>query len=589
VLYIIPVKKPNLLVSTLRVQRSHQSKLSKFIIPISGTVIYAIQMYRTSFVLTTPSDPLQYVQPGIQASNGFQFLDRVFLWVVLRFMSFIGIPDLVLGPITTLLITSLVILIAALWLSLAFGTLTVSIFIAISLLNPFLISISTYTYPTQLLTLMLLINAIVFLKIRKYKYGYLIAGFGLTFCVFSKIQGFGLYLTMVIQIIFFSGVVLKKKLVFVFQYNLGFILGTISFFGLLSFIDGFKNTADMIGGYFSTGTAETQFSGASDISQFPNFFLYLKEPYYLFALFGIICCLILPAASLKFLALVPLGQFGSLIAIYFVTQRGGSVIPNYTYDFLIFGSCCFSIIVGILLNLSPHLKQKLIAAFLLMFGIVFCFLSSFTSLVGQIVIGTSKASAFAIFIAITMFFYLFNSDIGRMIFKLKDIENYLTSNSNLYNRKSQIVMNQSSTVIFLLCVTGVMLSFAVDTPRGYMDSHFKILETRPYHELGQAMRKFSGTVCVEAKLNRPSEADAGPRIRGVYETFYSDSRKRTLYVNGLDSLGNSLSTKCDYVITDNPQSRLLPMDFQEFTQDVVIVANNGAIVGGLDVPLIGMK
>ena len=52
--------------------------LRSLLIPFFGTTIFAVQMAKTSFVLTSPSDPLQYVQPALDPSKGFEFLDRIF-------------------------------------------------------------------------------------------------------------------------------------------------------------------------------------------------------------------------------------------------------------------------------------------------------------------------------------------------------------------------------------------------------------------------------------------------------------------------------------------------------------------------------
>jgi len=145
--------------------------MNAMVFGIIGALSFGIQMWRTSFVLTTPSDPLQYVQPALFPQAGFEFLDRTLLWLQLRLSSNLPIPPEMVGPITTLVTVSLLIGIVGFWLALRINFISSGIFMGMSLMNPFYISISTYTYPTQLMTLVIVITLIFFLEFRNFLFG----------------------------------------------------------------------------------------------------------------------------------------------------------------------------------------------------------------------------------------------------------------------------------------------------------------------------------------------------------------------------------------------------------------------------------
>jgi hypothetical protein len=113
-----------------------------------------------------------------------------------------------------------------------------------------------------------------------------------------------------------------------------------------------------------------------------------------------------------------------------------------------------------------------------------------------------------------------------------------------------------------------------------------VYESQPYHALAKRISSLDGNVCVEVKLDRPDITDSGPRLRGIYETFYAETSRGYVYINGLNSFGKSLQSSCDYFVTDIVESSFaaqvtVPVD----GSNVIITDSSGNFVASVQIPL----
>ena len=547
------------------------AKRFELLIPFIGTLFFIYQSVKRSFVLTTPSDPLQYIQPALDPSNGFEFLDRTFLWLYFRLFAQLPISPELVGPIGTLVITSATLLLIGIWLSLRFGIVSGSIFVSISLVNPFLVSLSTYTYPTQLMTLVIVLSLILYSEVDSFQWRSLILGIGLAMAVFTKIQALGAVILFLI--IFTIRFVKSRKSPYLLFYLLGLFLGGIFIFLTLVVLDGPTSAFEHFLRYFQGTTAKVQFDGQGGVGGFPPFYKYFSEPVYLLAILGCVLLLFLNRGKQRVFAIAAIAQMGSLLLIYLVTQRGGSLIHNYTFDFLILGVTSFSIVIGAIFNDLKSSYRMTLCASIFLISIVFNFYSStHIEFIGQLGIGLPYSSlSWLSFISLTMFIF-----VG---LKSKEIQ-------NPRKRKKVNILFSKVQVYSLVGFMAMFFSVMGNVDRGYWDSTFKIYESQPYHALSKRVMTLSGNICIEVKLDRPDILDSGPRLRGVYNTFYARNGQGLPYINGLNSQGKSLIGVCDYYVTDFPNSSFQSqMNELVDGSEVVIADSDGKFVDSVEIPL----
>ncbi len=547
------------------------AKWFELLIPFIGTLFFIYQSVKRSFVPTTPSDPLQYIQPALDPTNGFEFLDRTFLWLYFRLFAQLPISPELVGPLGTLVITSATLLLIGIWLSLRFGIVSGSIFVSVSLVNPFLVSLSTYTYPTQLMTLVIVLSLILYLEVESFQWRSLILGFGLALAVFTKIQALGaviLFLT-----VFTIRFVKSRKSPYLLFYCLGLFLGGVSIFLTLVVLDGPTSAFKHFLRYFQGTTAKVQFDGQGGVGGFPPFYKYFSEPVYLLAILGCVLLLFLNRGKQRVFAIAAIAQMGSLLLIYLVTQRGGSLIHNYTFDFLILGVASFSIAIGGIFNDLKYLYRVTLCVSIFLISIVYNFYSStHIEFIGQLGIGLPYSSlSWLSFISLTMFIF-----VG---LKSKKIQ-------SPRKRKKATILFSKVQVYSLVGFMAIFFSVMGNLDRGYWDSTFKIYESQPYHALSKRVMTLSGNICIEVKLDRPDILDSGPRLRGVYNTFYARNGQGLPYINGLNSQGESMIGVCDYYVTDFPNSSFQSqMNELVDGSEVVIADSDGKFVDSVEIPL----
>jgi hypothetical protein len=538
---------------------------------VFGGLAFGIQMWRTSFVLTTPSDPLQYVQPSLSPQNGFEFLDRTLLWLTLRLFSTFPFPREMVGPIATLSIVCLLIYIVAFWLAYRINYVSSGIFIGLAFINPFYISISTYTYPTQLMTLVIITTLILVIESRSF----LLGGAGTLLAILSKVQGIALGITLFVFAFdrTSDSSFLRKIRSLVF----GFLGASILIFSILIASDGFESTWRWIYKYFTGGTASTQFSG-QNIKGVPDFMQYKYEPIALIAILGSLAGAFTLKQGQRIFAFAAISQTLFLILIYAISQRGGPLIHNYSFDALSLGLISFSILVGGLLSIRRTRSDLFLSLFISFICLFWTILEGNRSVaIAQIVIGQmfSNSSNLAFFGG---FFFL--------------LALFLYHSSNKDKVRSRSVQSSKNRLLIIRLLTILSLGLLIvasckNVERGYSDSRFKREESLQYHNLGKLIRAYDGTICVDVKLGRPTNEDAGPRLRGIYITFYNSNPRNHLFINGLDSNGESLQGACDYFITDNDESKLLSsFDITLDGQSIAVITSRGEIVSYIDLPLV---
>jgi len=547
------------------------AKRFELLIPFIGTLFFIYQSVKKSFVLTTPSDPLQYIQPALDPSNGFEFLDRTFLWLYFRLFAQLPISPELVGPIGTLVITSATLLLIGIWLSLRFGIVSGSIFVSVSLVNPFLVSLSTYTYPTQLMTLVIVLSLILYSEVESFQWRSLILGFGLALAVFTKIQALGaviLFLT-----VFTIRFVKSRKSPYLLFYLLGLFLGGIFIFLTLVVLDGPTSAFEHFLRYFQGTTAKVQFDGQGGVGGFPPFYKYFSEPVYLLAILGCALLLILNRGKQRVFAIAAIAQMGFLLLIYLVTQRGGSLIHNYTFDFLILGVTSFSIAIGGIFSDLKYTYRITLFTSVFLISIVYNYYSStHIEFIGQLGIGLPYSSLSCLsFISIPLFIF-----VGLKTNKIPSPR----------KRKIKEKLFSKVQVYSLVGFTALFFSALGNVDRGYWDSTFKIYESQPYHALSKRVMKLSGNICIEVKLDRPDILDSGPRLRGVYNTFYARNGQGLPYINGLNSQGKSLIGVCDYYVTDFTNSSFQSQMNELVDGSAVVIADtDGKFIDSVEIPL----
>jgi hypothetical protein len=275
-------------------------------------------------IKVTPSDPLEYVHPAIYPQEGFPYLDRISLWYFIRFISLFGISNEYLGGVATLTQASILLFIILFWLSKRFDILTASVFFFIFLSNEYWLWLATYTYPTQLLTLITIGSVLLVDFAKSEKIKYIILGCATVLAIFSKVQGFAFFLFVLFMIL-----INQNKIIHLKYYLAGLFTFLLFFICIIYFIDGYQMFFKLYQQYFTNENFSVQFKGRA-LSNFPNFLKLLKDPlifigfiYTLFVFFS------KKLSKLKALAILSYSQILFLLFIYYITKRGGSVIVNY--------------------------------------------------------------------------------------------------------------------------------------------------------------------------------------------------------------------------------------------------------------------
>ena len=470
-------------------------------IPMMIFGFYFIINYVFLFCLTSPSDPLQYVEPAINPNNGFPFFDRLFLWLWIRFFTIFSIAPEEIGGIATLTLTSLTLAIGVWYLIKRAGLLASAIFFFLFVMSPFTTGVSSYTYPTQLLTFVLFTTLILFDLFSELKIKSLILGFGCALAIFSKIQG--------VAFIFFIVYLLNTYKVFDLNrfaasiaIGIGFLLGVIAVGSIILIADG-PLIFNKIFSYFASSyqnpdgksTFLIQAAGRSE-GGVPPFYQLLRQGTFFIGFISIFLCSFLRninSPEAKLFSAAAFFQVMGLFLIYLVTQRGGPVIDNYFMDFLVLSLIPSSILIS--KSFRYEINEKKIAIFLFMITgalfSVFIFYSHFY---------VHKVRPLYFESALIFLFIIISLAYKKNIF---------------YKIQREFSLRCLGAFLFLWVIVGGL--------KAVTSSLNKMAESYQYHSVSRILNSLEDTevkIFASFTMDRPTPEDATFRLKQVYETFY---------------------------------------------------------------------
>lgn len=518
------------------------------------TLVFIILVIKNAFILTTPSDPLQYVEPAINPSLTFEFVDRIFLWILLKFFSgFITSTHLITG-ITHLFITSLTLFICTLWLGKNYGRLSSSVFTFLYVLSPVVFGISTYTYPTQLLALIIVVTLIILVNrndISRFRY----AGAGAVFAFFSKIQSY----SFIIFLFLYS--LLKNKnysnfIYFVFGSVYGFLVIILLF---LYFADTYR-LFSLIQIYFFEDGGSIQFYGRGE-KTIPPFHKYLAEPTILLSVVGIIIPFYYKNLKiLRLFSIVALVQFFGLFLIYFISKRGGPLIPNYIYDTYILGIICFSGSINIFFKRNKF--ENIIGYFLLILSVIIIELFSNFNFFTTQQYDPRLLLNWKDILNLNLRYNFFDAVIPGIFVWLALVLIY-------YSFKISI---KHSDKIRIISAILLIISIALRGGIALEDGKYRKNWALPYHNVSKEIEKFNeGPLWVTVELNRSDLKDATFRLKKIFNTFYSNKKETYFTDNNYIGLNEKLGLQKEYLMTDNAE---LIHKYTSFKKEEVIQIDN---------------
>lgn len=502
-------------------------KSEPFIIALVFSLAFIVIHMLWLFQLTAPSDPLQYVGPALMPGDGFDFLDRIGLWLWLRFFKILPIPSECVGGIATLAQTTLTLGLGVWWLCKEYGKWAGTFFGCIYSMSLMAVTIATYTYPMQLMTLVLLVTVIL-MHACKEEYKFFISGVGLGIALFCKVQAFSFGFFILIAILFEQNT-FKKKVLDMLRVGLGIVIGVASLFLILCMLDGYEKTQNMIYKFFLGGVSEQQFKGRA-AGNIPPFYSYLKDPTCVMALFGFFTPFLLRIkSSARDFAMIGLFQTLGLLLVYIVTKRGGPLIHNYSYDAFVFGALAFSVSFAHLFSKSSMAKQ--LHSF---YGIGAFFVASTMAII-WISIGYSGAKAYfpregfyyalgVLLIALIVFIILLKG-LGKTIFNFR------------------ILINLVLTALIFVWMFGY-------SRKAVSEVFDKMAFSNPYHALSRALAK-EGTgrkIWLMSKVNRNDIEDGSFRIKTTFQFLYTEEPDAKMVI-----VGGEEPFFAELLMTDSPE------------------------------------
>ena len=497
--------------------------------------VFIATVFSICFIPTTPSDPLQYVSHAISSPPSYPFLDRFLLYVLITLTAKLPLTREFIGPTLTLAISSLILLLSSIWLKFNFGIKSSIYFSALFISSPMIFGIASYTYPTQLLALLIVIST--FIGLSQIPEKFFILGFLYALILFSKVQGIFFIIFPIILIIKGKENFFKKMLI----YISGLILGLV-FLYLLGIISNPNfSPLNIIQAYFeNSGDFNAQFSGRGEGS-LPPFYKISLNPVFILAIFGILYPLVLKKFSyLRVFSYAALVQFFGLIFIYAVTQRGGPLIFNYLLDVYILGLIPFSIIFTKSFNVKQIFFYTPIAIL-----VFFCIFFSFYPIENITVVKQWDInSSYVTLLILILFFYytildfkFINKNYVYLVFSF-------TALSNLYYSIS--------------------------------DGVARIQWSEPYHLTSKALSNLLDihNPNVFLRLNANSYSDGTWRLNSVFSTFYTQLNPKI--IPSFNSTVSSFSEKSTF-ITDSPYtfSKLISTSLLKYSQVYEFDAKEG--------------
>ncbi len=476
-------------------------RVTPIVLATLATSLYIALTMEFAYVLTHAGDPIQYVAPALFPEHGFKYLDRLVVWLWLRLVNFLlPLDPEHIGPVATLIATSLILFASSWWLSKRYGILAGAIFGFMFLVAPVTLALATYTYPTQFMTLGIVVT-LVWRDCVKNDLKSMVGGLGATFVVFSKIQGVGFVIYLVYDA-FRHG---SDKLAGLLKLAGWGLLGLISLITLLWLLQGSEQTLSIVSNYLNQDTVRQQFVGRG-LGGMPVFYEYLKEPVVIAALLGVILTRWdEDYKSLRPFAAAAVFQTAFLLAIYWITQRGGPLIYNYSYDAIILGMTAFAGVVSKRIPISNRFLGPL-CIFLLLLG--------FTSVMILSQFDPPRKPGFyrpdeIWYSSIGMWSsYIAWLGIGLLIFAFLPW---------------RIKSSRNSATVILLGLASIFTALFIRSGEGISDSQFKKDISEPYHRLGRKIKQTANRpLWIDVEVGRGTVSRKISRARRIYQTFYSN-------------------------------------------------------------------
>ncbi|RJQ25503.1 hypothetical protein C4565_08255 [Candidatus Parcubacteria bacterium] len=491
-----------------------------------ATFFFVVLACQWSFVLTMPSDPLEYVAPALHPEQSFPYLDRIVLWLWIRLVAMFPMPLEIIGPVSTLIVTATMLFIATWWLE-RIQPLAGSIFAAVYITSPMILGIATYTYPMQLMTLVLLLSLISMDFLQWKNSRHLIGGVGCGIASLCKIQGGAFFGFLLIDVF----VRKDRRLTNLVSACCGIVIGISIIFMIVVITDGPFQLITVFKQYFQADTLNAQWYGRQ-LGNLPPFYKYLFEPTCVIACAGIL----LPWADTKLFRFRPFAataavQFVFLLGIYVITQRGGLIIHNYSIDTFVFGVIAFAGSVAIIFK-SERLsfwKQILIGFSLIScsFLIVeyFGYFSKEVAVYKPHRISLNFSVILAIVAAWVSVFVIF----GMQRLTLKKKKLHLS--------------------IFFVSLL-LALSVSIRAGEGVKDGKFRKQWSAPYHIIGRQvtrLKDYSTWVCV--KENHKTISEGSLAAKQIFDAFYfRENNKKRINVKLVFGADDPISFR--FLITD---------------------------------------
>jgi len=472
---------------------------SSVLAAVGLTGVFVYLAVRWSFVLTAPSDPIQYVAPSLNPSAGFGFIDRITLWLWIRPFGLLPIDRQLIGPISTLALTSLTVLISSWYLIRKVNIAAGVIFAFVYTLSPISFPIATYTYSMQILALVLVSTLVLEDEVQE-RFSPIIRGLGVGLAPLSKIQGlmFGGY-TIVSQ----WGSTRSWR-----RYSsmvIGAVVGFSIPFLIIASVDGSWQVTRLFETYFGSGVGEAQMKGRQ-IGGFPPFYRYLAEPSALFAICGFLLPWLMPAARKfrKFAALGLLQSIG-LLGIYLVTRRGGPLIYPYSYDSFVLGTIAASAGIGYLLDqLNIGIKKLLSVSTIVLLTAI-----GVTEFFGAITI-SGKFSA------------VVQGSSYKAVAALFAISGVILIVYIARSQRSVRIWVAAIALFAIVCGVGMRAQVSLE------DSLNKRIQSGRYHEVAKEISRFEpNNISVGISLNGESISGTSFRLGSIYDAFYKNLTNRS--------------------------------------------------------------
>jgi hypothetical protein len=491
---------------------------------IFATFLFVLLSLQWSFCLTNASDPLQYVAPALRPEGGFQYLDRVVNWLWIRVVATLPLAPEMVGPVSTLILSSATLFVATWWLAARTQILAGAIFASLFIISPAWLPIATYTYPMQGLTFVL-VSTLILMDLVGAKQKAFIGGIGGGLASLCKIQGVTFF-----GFLFITSLLNPERrwrnIVFV---GIGGVVGVLCVFVIIGLIDGAEQVQQIFELFFGSAV-EGQFHGRA-MGGMPPFHAYLLEPAYLCAFAGMLLpWLIADSKIARPFALAALIQLTGLLAIYFLTQRGGPLIPNYVLDTFTLGIIGFSVSIVCICNLQriSVTTQTILGLLLLLssFGTVSYFGNHVNKIKLYFANHLLKSSIPAGTILIWIAFFL--------ILSFVILKKYCNS--------------KSCRSVLIICIIGLLfMGLVFRGGEGVRAAICRVGLSLPYHEIAKISKKLQEEgVLIQIRFNL-NVKDVSNRIQKIYNAFY-DKEYTQASTNIL--FENDSSKEYRYVLTD---------------------------------------